>query len=57
MKGYCIGQLAERFGDLEGFEGHVGQMAIRIVHHYLMGGWGLEDTPEPRLLMADDISL
>jgi len=21
-------------------------MAIRIVHHYLMGGWGLEDTPE-----------
>jgi glyoxylase-like metal-dependent hydrolase (beta-lactamase superfamily II) len=57
MKGYCIGQLAERFGDLEGFEGHVGQMAIRIVHHYLMGGWGLEDTPEPRLLMAGDISL
>jgi glyoxylase-like metal-dependent hydrolase (beta-lactamase superfamily II) len=57
MKGYCIGQLAERFGDLEGFEGHVGQMAIRIVHHYLMGGWGLEDTPEPRLLMANDISL
>ena len=57
MKGYCIGQLAERFGDLEGFEGHVGQMAIRIVHHYLMGGWGLEDTPEPRLLMADAISL
>jgi hypothetical protein len=32
-------------------------MAIRIVHHYLMGGWGLEDTPEPRVLMADDISL
>ncbi len=57
MKGYCIGQLAERFGDLEGFEGHVGQMAIRIVHHYLMGGWGLEDTPEPRVLMADDINL
>jgi glyoxylase-like metal-dependent hydrolase (beta-lactamase superfamily II) len=57
MKGYCIGQLAEKFGDLEGFEGHVGQMAIRIVHHYLMGGWGLEDTPEPRALMADDISL
>jgi glyoxylase-like metal-dependent hydrolase (beta-lactamase superfamily II) len=57
MKGYCIGQLAERFGDLEGFEGHVGQMAIRIVHHYLMGGWGLEDTPEPRVLMAGHISL
>jgi glyoxylase-like metal-dependent hydrolase (beta-lactamase superfamily II) len=53
MKGYCIGQLGEKFGDLEGFEGHVGQMAIRIVHHYLMGGWGLEDTPEPRVLMAN----
>ena len=57
MKGYCIGQLGERFGDLDGFEGHVGQMAIRIVHHYLMGGWGLEDTPEPRVLMADEVSL
>lgn len=57
MKGYCIGQLGERFGDLEGFEGHVGQMAIRIVHHYLMGGWGLEDTPEPRVLMADAVTL
>ncbi len=57
MKAYCIDKLAERFGDLEGFEGHVGQMAIRIVHHYLMGGWGLEDTPEPRLLMANQISL
>jgi hypothetical protein len=57
MKGYCIGQLGERFGDLEGFEGHIGQMAIRIVHHYLMGGWGLEDTPEPRVLMEDAVSL
>ena len=57
MKGYCIGRLGDRFGDLDGFEGHVGQMAIRIAHHYLMGGWGLEDTPEPRLLLADQISL
>ena len=57
MKGYCIGQLAERFADLEGFEDHVGQMAIRIVHHYLMGGWGLEDTPEPRVLLNDLVSL
>jgi glyoxylase-like metal-dependent hydrolase (beta-lactamase superfamily II) len=57
MKGYCMAQLAERFGDLEGFEGHIGQIAIRIVHHYLMGGWGLEDTPEPRVLMADQVTL
>ncbi len=57
MKGFCIEQLGESFGDLEGFEGHVGQMAIRIVHHYLMGGWGLEDTPEPSVLLADEIRL
>lgn len=57
MKGHCIGQLAGQFGDLEGFEDHIGQMAIRIVHHYLMGGWGLEDTPEPSILMADAITL
>ncbi len=57
MKGFCIEQLGEQFGDLEGFEGHVGQMAIRIVHHYLMGGWGLEDTPEPRVLLEDAVSL
>jgi len=47
----------DAFGDLEGFDGHIGQMAIRIVHHYLMGGWGLEDTPEPAVLLADQVSL
>ena len=57
MKGFCIEQLGDQFGDLEGFEGHVGQMAIRIVHHYLMGGWGLEDTAEPRVLLADQVKL
>ncbi|MFT4826122.1 MAG: glyoxylase-like metal-dependent hydrolase (beta-lactamase superfamily II) [Halioglobus sp.] len=57
MKGYCMGQLGDRFGHLEGFEGHIGQMAIRIVHHYLMGGWGLEDTPEPAVLMEDQVVL
>ena len=57
MKGFCIEQLSGEYGDLEGFEGHVGQMAIRIVHHYLMGGWGLEDTAEPRALLADQVSL
>jgi glyoxylase-like metal-dependent hydrolase (beta-lactamase superfamily II) len=57
MKGFCIEQLGEQFGDLDGFEDHIGQMAIRIVHHYLMGGWGLEDTPEPAVLLADQVSL
>jgi glyoxylase-like metal-dependent hydrolase (beta-lactamase superfamily II) len=57
MKGYVINKLGERFGDLEGFEDHVGQTALRIVHHYLMGGWGLEDTPEPSVLLADEVDL
>ena len=57
MKGYVMNKLAERFGDLDGFEDHVGQTAIRIVHHYLMGGWGLEDTPEPSVLLADEVQL
>jgi len=57
MQGYVAGKLGDRFGDLDGFEDHIGQMAIRIVHHYLMGGWGLEDTPEPRVLLADQVRL
>jgi glyoxylase-like metal-dependent hydrolase (beta-lactamase superfamily II) len=57
MKGYCIEQLGEQFGDLDGFEGHVGQMAIRIVHHYLMGGWGLEDTTPPSVLLEKEITV
>lgn len=57
MKGFVGGQLGEKYGDLEGFDGHIGQMAIRIVHHYLMGGWGLEDTPEPSVLLADQVNL
>ena len=55
MKEHCVEQLADAYGDLDGFDGHVGQMAIRIVHHYLMGGWGLEDTPEPSVLLEDTI--
>lgn len=57
IKGFVMNNLAERYGDLEGFEQHVGQTAIRIVHHYLMGGWGLEDTPEPAVLLADEVEL
>ena len=57
MKGFVGGQLRERFGDLDGFDGHIGQMSMRIVHHYLMGDWGLEDTPEPAVLLEDQVSL
>ena len=53
MAGFVQNELAERFGHLDGFMEHSGQTAIRIVHHYLMGGWGLEDTPEPSILLAD----
>lgn len=57
MYGYVSEKLKGRFGDLAGFDQHVGQTAIRVVHHYLMGGWGLEDTPEAAVLLADQVSL
>lgn len=57
MKGFVGGNLGEQFGDLEGFDDHIGQMSIRVVHHYLMGGWGLEDTPEASVLLADQVQL
>ena len=52
MAGYVQGAIGERFGHLDGFAEHVGSTAIRVVHHYLMGGWGLEDTPTPGILLA-----
>ena len=30
---------------------------VRIVHHYLMGGWSLEDTPTPGILLADEVEI
>ena len=54
MAAYVQNELGERFGHLDGFMEHAGQTGIRIVHHYLMGGWGLEDTPDPAILLADD---
>ena len=57
MKGFCREQLVNDIDDLEGFEGHIGQMVIRIVHHYLVGGWGLEDTEEAGVLLADQVTL
>ncbi len=56
MQGYVGGKLKERFGGLEGFDEHIGLIAVRIVHHYLMGGWGLEDTPDPGLVLADEVA-
>ncbi len=53
MAAYVQNELGERFGHLDGFKEHSGQTAIRIVHHYLMGGWGLEDTPDPGILLAE----
>ena len=57
MHGYVMNKLADRFGDLDGFAEHVGLTAIRIVHHYLMGGWSLEDTPEPGYVLAGEVQL
>ena len=55
MGGYVKGALGDRFGGLDGFDEHAGLTAIRVVHHYLMGGWGLEDTPTPGILLADQV--
>ena len=57
MQACVADKLRERFGELDGFEEHVGLTAIRIVHHYLMGGWGLEDTPAPAYMLADKVHL
>ncbi|MFQ5609047.1 MAG: MBL fold metallo-hydrolase [Woeseiaceae bacterium] len=55
MAGYVQEHLGDRFGHLDGFAENCGQTAIRIVHHYLMGGWGLDDTRSAGILLADAI--
>ena len=40
---YAKAGLQDEFGDLEGFDEALPMTALRIAHHYLMGGWGLED--------------
>jgi hypothetical protein len=50
MEPFVKDALRERFGDLDGFDRHVGIGSIRLVHFYLMGGWGLEDTATPEQL-------
>jgi hypothetical protein len=47
MGKYAREKLRGSFGDLDGWNDHVATSAFRVVHHYLMGGWGLEDTQEP----------
>ncbi len=57
MHGYVANNLKDRFGDLEGFDAHIGLTSLRIVHHYLMGGWSLEDTPTPGILLAGEVAV
>lgn len=52
MRAFCSDALRDEWGDLDGFEEHVGLGALRLVHHYLMFGWGIEDTQHPELLLA-----
>lgn len=47
MEEYVGELLRGRFGGLDGFDRHIGIGAIRLAHHYLMGGWGLEDAFVP----------
>jgi glyoxylase-like metal-dependent hydrolase (beta-lactamase superfamily II) len=50
MEPYVRERLRAMYGTLDGFDDHVGIAAIRIVHYYLMGGWGLEDSARPELV-------
>jgi glyoxylase-like metal-dependent hydrolase (beta-lactamase superfamily II) len=52
MEPYVGSRLRGQFGALDGFDGHIGITSIRVVHHYLMGGWGMEDTAEPEALFS-----
>jgi glyoxylase-like metal-dependent hydrolase (beta-lactamase superfamily II) len=53
MEPYVAERLRERFGELDGFDRHIGITSIRVVHYYLMGGWGMEDTATPEALLAE----
>jgi glyoxylase-like metal-dependent hydrolase (beta-lactamase superfamily II) len=51
MEEYAVELMRGAFGALDGFADNVGVGALRVVHHYLMGGWGLEDTRQPDSLL------
>jgi hypothetical protein len=51
MADYVGQSLRDAFGDLGGFDDHIGIAAMRLVHYYLMGGWGMEDTSAPETLL------
>lgn len=57
MRQYVGNKLSQRFGTMDGFDDHIGLMSIRVVHHYLMGGWGLEDTTDPGVMLAEEVTL
>ncbi len=52
MEEYATEVMRGAFADLDGLDGHIGIGALRIVHHYLMGGWGIEDTRAPAGLLG-----
>ena len=52
MEPYCAEALRSDFGELDGFADHIGIGSIRLVHYYLMGGWGLEDSSVVDRLLA-----
>ncbi len=56
MEEYTRELLRGDFGDLEGFDDHVGISSMRVVHHYVMGGWGLEDGLHPPPELAPSVA-
>jgi hypothetical protein len=48
IEGFVKERLADEWSGLEGFDDHVGIMAFRVAHHYLTGGWSVEDTAAGR---------
>jgi glyoxylase-like metal-dependent hydrolase (beta-lactamase superfamily II) len=47
MREYAIQVMRGSFGNLDGFDEHIAIGVFRAAHHYLMGGWGLEDSWPP----------
>lgn len=44
---YVAERLTARYGDLDGFDDHIGLGAFRALIFYMTGGWGMEDTVVP----------